>query len=156
MKKQHSVFLIFVLAAFTFGQQALWTTLENDELKCIPYNSVIEEVLEFYDLYEYYFDYTGYKSEKIMEIFFDYSNFEEEEYNLDNLNLENGIDENVAFACKIPKEGGSAIIVLCIDKNNFDMVVFSNVYDYGANNTYYGERENDRKRFQKWFKTLLD
>jgi hypothetical protein len=151
--------ILLVLTGFAFGQQALWSTVETVEnndtaknIKYIPYDSVTKEVLEFYDLYNFYFDFTGFNKEKLKEIYFKYSR-DKKDLKKD-LNWINDI-ERVVFALRTPIEGGSAIIVVCIDKDNFHMIVFSNVYDSGANITN-GDIEKERKRFEKWFKTLLN
>lgn len=147
MKIKVSTFLLLVLVVFAFGQQALWSTEENNKIKYIPYNNVTKEVLEFYDLYKFYFDFTGFNKEKFIEYF----KGEEKDWNWIY-----DIREKAVFALRSPIEGGSAITVLCIDKDNFHMVVFSNVYDAGANLTYNGEMGKDRERFERWFKTLLN
>ena len=151
MKKISFIFLLLILSAFAAGQLALWTTVKSDKIKNIPDENVTKEVLEFYDLYKFYFDFTGFTKEAFKEKFPQNFNREGENWNwLDD------IEERSVYALRTPIEGGSAIVVLCIDKNNFHMVIFSNVYDSGANMTYNGEIENERKRFEKWFKTLLN
>jgi hypothetical protein len=157
MKKMVFIAILLVLTGFAFGQQALWSTVENNDtaknndIKYVPYNNVTKEVLEFYDLYKFYFDFTGYNKEKLKETFLEYYNRDEKDWNWIN-----DIKERAVFALRTPIEGGSAIMVICIDKNNFHMVVFSNVYDSGANMTHNGDIEKERKRFEKWFKTLLN
>jgi hypothetical protein len=154
--------VLLVLTGFAFGQQALWSTMENNDtaknIKYIPYDSVTKEVLEFYDLYNFYFDFTGFNKEKLKETYLKYSSRDKKDLKEDlkeDLNWINDIKERVVFALRTPIEGGSAIMVVCIDKNNFHTIVFSNVYDSGANITY-GDIEKERKRFEKWFKTLLN
>jgi hypothetical protein len=151
MKKMSFIFLLLILSVFAFGQQALWSTVKNNKIKNIPDENVTKEVLEFYDMYKFYFDFTGFNKETFKEKFS--GNFKGDEENWDWIN---DIEERAVFALRTPIEGGSAIAVLCIDKNNFHMVIFSNVYDSGANMTYNGEIEKERKRFEKWFNTLLD
>ncbi len=144
-------FLLLVLTVSGFGQQALWSTVGNNDIKYIPYNNVTKEVLEFYDLYKFYFDFTGFNKDELKKIAIEKYNHDEKDWNWIN-----DIEERAVFAFRTPIEGGSAIILWCIDKNNFHMVIFSNVYDSGANMTYNGEMRSDRERFEKWFKTLLN
>ena len=72
MKKMVFVAILLVLTGFAFGQQALWSTVENNDttknndtvksnnMRYVPYKNVTKEVLEFYDLYKFYFDFTGF------------------------------------------------------------------------------------------------
>ena len=47
-------------------------------------------------------------------------------------------------------------MVLCIDKDNVDMVSYSNSIGKGVQATYNGDIESHRKLFEKWFKTSLN
>jgi len=102
-------------------------------------------------MFPYLNENSRFNKEKLKELFLEYYN-----YDLKDWNWINDIKESAVFALRAPIKGGSAIMVVCIDKNNFHMVVFSNVYDSDANMTYNGNIENDRNRFEKWFKTLLN
>jgi len=150
MKTTVLISLLLIVSTSAIGQQLLWSTVKKDDAKVIPYENVMKEVLEFYDLYQFYFDFSGYTKESFKEKLLEYSGFDKETWE-----FVERIEEKVSYAFRVPMEGGSAIFVLCIDKVNFHMVVFSNVYDSGANMTYNGEMEKDRERFIKWFKALL-
>lgn len=128
----------------TFGQQFLWTTDDSkEEIKFIPYNNVTDEVLELYDLYEYYYDFSGYTKESFFEEFKYFSEFSK-------------IKDKTVIAFKKPSDKGSLIYVISIDKDRVDMVGFTNALGSGLQPTYHGSVESHRKRFEKWFKTLLN
>jgi hypothetical protein len=149
--------LLFILSSFSFGQNALWSTVQPSDtvktkntLKYIPYDSVTKEVLEFYELYKFYFDFTGYNKKDFVKMVV--SQYKSDKKDWDWIN---DFDDKAVFALRAPIEGGSAILVLCIDDENIHMVMFSNVFDSGANMTYNSKIESDRNIFSKWFKTLL-
>lgn len=129
-----------------FGQQLRWTTIEGKN-NSIPYNKAQTEVLKLYDLYDYYYDETGYSKEAFLENFPENSEF---------LTGMEEIKENTMIAIRMHIDGGSAVMVMCIDEDNVHLVIFSNVNMANSNYTYNGDMTRDRKRFEKWFGSLLD
>ena len=144
MKKIVFITILLFSTAATFGQQILWSTDDSKEkIKYIPYEDVTKEVLEFHSLYTYYYDFSGYTKKAFYEKF-------------ENLGEFSKIKDKTVVALKRPSESGSFIYVIAIDKDNIDMVGFSNGGGTGAQETYNGENESNRNRFEKWFKTLLN
>ena len=142
--------ILMVLLQFSFigafGQQLLWATAEGNEDN-LSFEEATFKVLEFYDLYNYYYDETGYSKEAFLEKF------------PDNKELISGLNElegKAMAALRMHIEGGSAVLVMYVDENNIHLIIFSNVYMPNNISTYNGEMVRDRKRFEKWFGTLLD
>ena len=142
-----TVISLIGMVVATYGQQFLWSTKESNDLKYVPYSEATKEVLELYDLYNNYYDGAGFNKENFSEFF----GMDKKENNWIY-----DIEESMILAIRLHIDNGSAIMVMCIDENNVNMVVFSNVNMSGYNNTYNGEIEKHRVRFEKWFKTLLN
>ena len=116
-----TIFSVVLLALpfFAFGQ-ALWSTTEMESTKHIPYNRVIKEVMKFYDLYNYYYDQTGFSKKSFIEQYDD----DQKANWLINYELK---EEKEVNAHRMRIDGGSAIMVFYVDKNNVHAVIFSNV-----------------------------
>ncbi len=157
MKIKYIGFLIFLsmLSSTTFGQQILWSTT-NDTLsnKHISLDNVTKEVLEFYDHYEYYYDWAGFSKDGFIKSFegsksyknsstSKWSNFKKLLY---------GINQLTVFAFRTNSGEGSSVSIMCITKENVNMLVFSNTLEKNFNITYDSKRDD----FSKWFKTLLE
>ena len=141
------VMLFSLVSVCAFSQQAIWTTVKDTEIKYVALNNVTKEVLKFYDQYEYYFDFTGFDKDSFIKEF---------DNDPDGYNWIYDIDETTIVAFRVPGEsargGGSIVFVFCVDKNNVNMIAFSNTYDTGANMTH----QSRRSRFEIWFKTILE
>ena len=124
MKKLLITTLFIVLTTHAFSQQYLWSTIKNDSLpdKYVPLNEVTEKVLPYYEYYEYYYDLTGFTKESFIEQMgenpSDYQGFWSEAF-----------EEFTVIALKSNDGYGSAISIICIDKDNIDIVTFTNTLE---------------------------
>lgn len=150
MKK---ITLIFCLIGFTstaFGQQYLWTTIKDTDSKYVSMENVTDKVLEFYDHYQFYNDGSGYSKSRFFEFFEKFGDDSDGWKNFKNQISE--IEDLTVFAFRGNLGRGSVILVMCISKENVNLISFSNNYEQDAILTY----PTDREKFAKWFKTLLD
>ena len=153
MKKIGFIILLF-FATSAFGQQFLWTTAKkDDDTKYVPIEDVTDKVLEFYDHYEYYYDLSGYNKDGFFKTF-ESSQSHKDSNTFDEKMLKRKIyeiDTPTVFAFKGNLGKGSVILVMCVSKENVNLIVFSNNYDADVISTL-----SDREEFAKWFKTLLN
>jgi hypothetical protein len=141
MKKIGFFLCLIFLAVSAFGQQVLWSTSGEFDARIVPINNVIAEVLNFYEQYSYYYDYTGYNKATFIKEFGEDWDFI---YDIDTMSV---------YAFRAPMEGGgSGVLVMCLDRNNVNIVIFTNVWERGAINTF----GSNRGRFQNWFRTLIN
>ncbi len=154
MKKIGLTFCFGIFITTAFGQQFLWSTIKDTTSKYVPLDSVSSKVLEFYDHYEYYYDGAGYNKDGFVKSFegsqsyknsstSGWKNFKKKIYE---------IKELAVFAIRVNSGHGSVVMVLCVSKENVNMIVFSNTYEKDAISIIPYERE----KFAKWFKTLLE
>jgi len=145
MKKICLAIVILALAVSVFGQQALWTTeLSGDAPRYVTLPNVTKEVLAIYDQYSYYYDFTGYDKDTFINTFGD-----DWEWVYD-------INSKVALALRVNIEGGSAVYVICVDRQGVNMLAFSNVRDTGSGVKPTVTASNRRTQFERWFKTILN
>lgn len=139
----------FILTSSAFGQQSLWSTIkpENEKsgLKYVPLENVAKEVLTFYNQYNYYFDLSGYSKKRFIE---------ETGYGFDDWSMLNEINELTVFAFKTNMGRGSVIMVLCVSKDNVNLLLFSNDITLHENPQNTGSYKKDK--FIDWFTTLLN
>src|SRR5215469_7258656 len=69
MKKILFISIFSVLTFSVYGQQFLWSTVRGNDSKYVPLNNVTREVLEFYDQYRFYLDYSGFTKDRFIEMF---------------------------------------------------------------------------------------
>jgi hypothetical protein len=143
MKKIGFLSFFFILTISAFGQQFLWSTLSDKAERFVPINNVTREVLEFYDQYELYLDYSGFSKDRFIESF---------DYGFDDWSWLYDINELTVFALRSNSGRGSIVIVMCISKNNVNTIIFSNNYEPGCILTH----STDREKFSRWFRTLLN
>jgi len=154
MEKIRFIFCLIFLTSTAYGQQFLWSTVKDSTSKYVPIDSVSSKVLEFYDHYEYYYDGAGYNKDGFVKSFegsqsyknsstSGWKNFKKKIYEIKDL---------AVFAIRLNSGQGSVVMVLCISKENVNMIVFSNTYERDAIQIIPYERE----KFAKWFKTLLE
>jgi hypothetical protein len=63
------VFFIFISFS-AFGQQFLWSTDRNNSAeRYVSLNNVTREVLEFYDQYRFYYDFSGFTKDRFVDMF---------------------------------------------------------------------------------------
>ncbi|WP_396210369.1 hypothetical protein, partial [Flavobacterium sp.] len=60
MKKIQILCCFLFFNSIVFGQQILWTTIENTSSKYVAKENVANEVLSFYNHYRFYNDGSGY------------------------------------------------------------------------------------------------
>ncbi|OJY96992.1 MAG: hypothetical protein BGP13_25290 [Sphingobacteriales bacterium 40-81] len=154
MKKNGLSFFFIVFTSIAFGQQFLWTTFKDSATKYVPIENVTEKVLEFYDHYQFYFDGSGYSKDGFFKMFEASKSFKNSNASRwkDLKNKIYKIDSLTVIAFKSNLGQGSVILVMCISKENVNLISFSNNYEQDAILTY----STDRGKFSKWFKTLLD
>jgi hypothetical protein len=143
MKKIGFLFLFFILTVSVFGQQFLWSTLRDKAERFVPINNVTREVLEFYDQYELYLDYSGFSKDRFIESF---------DYGFDDWSWLYDINELTVFALRSNSGRGSIVMVMCISNNNVNTIIFSNNYEPGCIFTH----STGREKFLRWFRTLLN
>lgn len=137
-----------------YSQQLLWTTASDAKEKKIPKSQVINEILKQYDFYEYYVDATGFTREsftsKLKEGKGDKGATTSKDSKVDSRLA--GIKEPTIFAWKDNTGSGSLVIVLSVNGDNIDMLVFSNQIEFGSIST----SEYDRNKFSKWLKSIYN
>jgi hypothetical protein len=142
-------FLIFfsTLAFSAFGQQFLWSTVQDSDTRYVSLNNVIKEVMNFYDQYDYYYDFSGFDKNTFIDKFENNDDSWEWIYEIDSMTV-------IAMRTYIESiiGGGSAVYIICIDNDSIDLIVFSSVYDTGCTTTSSYRRD----RFQNWFRALLN
>jgi len=142
--KKFVFFSIFAVLSFSaYGQQLLWSTIDGNDSKYVPFNNVTSEVLTFYDQYELYYDFAGFSKERFIENF-DYG-FEDWEWLYE-------IEDPTVFALRSNSGHGSVVLVMCISQGNVNTIVFSNTVERDFRMTHRSEKE----QFSNWFRTLLD
>ncbi len=141
------LFVLLFSPALVFGQQILWTTtqvgkLKGSDVNLIPLESVTDKVLDFYDYYDYYFDLSGFSKDGLTEI------LKKDKRVGNSIQLDSMMVFNkpTAIAYKTNDGSGSIVAVLFIQKDNLDIIIFSNNIERGAINTM------DRDLFAKWLK----
>ena len=143
-------FIFFTLPIF--GQQFLWTTVEDTKAKYVKLKNVIDEVLVFYDQNKYYYNLPGLDKETFIEMIVGSIGVEGDSYFLENFKENiHKIKDPIVFASRIGLEPEPIILVFCICKENVSMIGFSNISEQDAIVT----SPENRKPFSKWFKRLL-
>ncbi|MCL2186704.1 MAG: hypothetical protein FWB86_12765 [Treponema sp.] len=140
-------FVIFTIITFSaYGQQFLWSTVRNNELRYVPINNVTREVLEFYEQYRYYLDYSGFSKDRFIEMF---------DYGFEDWEWLYGINELTVFALRSNNGQGSVVLVMCISRDNVNTLIFTNSYERGIINTY-SSISSERDKFSRWFRTIMN
>jgi hypothetical protein len=146
MKKIGILVCFLILTSSVFGQQFLWSTVRDTADRYVSLNNVTREVLEFYDQYKFYYDFSGFTKNRFIENF-DYG-FEDWEWLYE-------IEDLTVFALRSNSGRGSIVLVMCISKNNVNTLIFTNTSELGYNwiMTHGG---SSREQFSRWFRTLLN
>jgi hypothetical protein len=148
MKKNLFILCFLVLTSSAFGQQFLWSTVQDNKAeRYVPLNNVTREVLEFYDQYCMYYDFSGFTQDRLVE-HFDYG-FKDWQWFYD-------IKELTIFALRSNSGQGSIVIVMCVSKNNVNAIVFANNFQYDLGNSFMMTGAYRKEQFSKWFRTLLN
>ena len=146
MKKIGFIICFLILTSSVFGQQFLWSTVRDKAERYVPLNNVTREVLEFYDQYNRYYDFSGFSKERFIETF---------DYGFEGWEWLYEIEELSVFALRSNSGRGSVVLLMCISKNNINMLVFANNAELGFDYilTHGG---SSREQFSRWFRTLLN
>jgi hypothetical protein len=147
MKKIGFLTIFLVIAFSAYGQQFLWSTMKDREGRNVQLNNVTREVLEFYEQYKYYLDYSGFSKDRFIEMF-DYG-FKDWEWLYE-------IEELTVFALRSNDGRGSIVLVMIVSKENVNTLIFTNSIERGAMSTYNGSISSDKDKFTKWFRTILN
>src|SRR5690554_2028619 len=122
-----------MLPCYVFGQQVLWSTTEPVELKdssvnLVAINNVAEKVMEYYDFYNYYYDLTGFSKDGFKAF------LEQNAETANSIQWEPAMtfDEPAALAFKANDGRGSVVIVMLLQNDNIDLILFSSNRDQGA------------------------
>jgi len=145
--------ILFMLPCYAFGQQFLWSTMEPVELaetnvNLITIDDVNEKVMDYYDFYDYYYDLTGFSRDGFKAF------LEKNTETANSIQWDPAMTFNkpTAFAFKANDGRGSLVIVMLIQKENIDLILFSSNFEQGAKNATSAERH----KFTKWFSSFWD
>jgi len=161
--KKYTLFILLFVSLNSFGQQFLWTTNKNglypnSEMKVISKEDVLKKLLGYYETYRYYYDFTGYTRNGFFREVESSSWFNE----YDNKNWGefkksvSEINELTITGIKYNSGDGSNITILIINKDNFELINFSNEIKMGGISTYNGKFLDDKNRFIKFYRSLIE
>lgn len=143
--------ILLMLPCYAFGQQLLWSTTEPKELKdastnLITINNVAEKVMDYYDFYDYYYDLTGFSRDGFKAF------LEKNAETANSIQWDPAItfDEPTAYAFKANDGRGSLVIVMLLQNDNVDLILFSNEVGQGAVSAHSVEKE----KFTKWLSSF--
>lgn len=150
MKKSQILLCFLFFNSFVFGQQILWTTIENSSSKYIAKENVANEVLSFYNHYQFYNDGSGYTKSNFLNAIEKYGDKSEKWNSFKQTIMK--IENLTAFAIRSNTGYGSIVLVICVTKDNVNFVSFSNNYEEGSQMA----KGIDENEFSNWFQTLLN
>jgi hypothetical protein len=150
MKKIQFLCCFLFLNSIAFGQQILWTTIENTSSKYVPIENITYEVLNFYNHYRFYNDGSGYTKSNFLNAIEKYGDKSDKWNNFKQTILK--IENSTVFAIRSNTGYGSIVLVICVTKENVNFVSFSNSSERGSQLA----SGNDEKEFSNWFQTLLN
>jgi hypothetical protein len=161
LKSTFFLFLIFISIS-GISQQYLWTSNANEffantETKVITKNEIQNNILNYYQVYDYYYDLSGFTKQEFLKKF-ENSN----SYNFINKikwnNFTNSIyqSKEPTITCIKYNDGNSPIIMILIySKEKFDVILFSNKIESGFKSTYHSEDESNKRRFILFYESLI-
>lgn len=143
--------LLFLFPFFGFSQQFLWSTreigtLKNSDVKLIPITEVSRKVIDYYEFYEYYYDLSGFSRTGLEELLKKDKNIAK----TIQWDSKMTFDKPVGLAFKTNEGRGSMVVVMLLQKENIDVVLFTNEYGREAIVTH------DVDKFKKWFSSFWD
>ena len=152
-----------LLGSKVLGQQFLWTTNKkglypNSEIKVISKDDVQKKLLDYFELYDYYYDLTGFTKNGFYREIENSSWFNQND-NKDWGKFKNSISEINELTITSMKNNtleGSEITVLVINKDNFEVITFSNKMYKGFISTSNGIISDYKNRFIKFYKSLVE
>lgn len=138
-----NIFVIFfiLLPGIGFCQQFLWSTTKISDVKVIPLESVSEKIFDYYNTYQYYRDLSGFSKTGFEKFLNESPNFNK----LINWNSSLFFTDSAAFAFKGNNGNGSIITVVLVQKENVDVISFTNEYQPGYNHLI------SKDKFKRWF-----
>jgi hypothetical protein len=157
--KKFILVVFLIMSNTSFSQQFLWTTnnnglFPNSNIKVIPKEQVLDKILEYYEAYRYYFDLSGYTKAEFFntqgESFFantDWEMFKKSVFETRELTI---------TSIKSNSGSGSSILILISKKDNFEAIRFSNEGGRGAELTSQGRSDDYKKRFIKFYQSLIE
>ncbi len=149
MKKIQILFCFLFFNSIVFGQQILWTTIENTSSKYVAKENVANEVLGFYNHYRFYNDGSGYTKSNFLNAIEKYGDKSEKWNSFKQSILK--IENLTVFAIRSNTGYGSIVLVICVTKENVNFVSFSNNSESGSQLA----SGIDEKEFSNWFQSLL-
>ena len=105
MKKIGFIIWFVVLTSSAFGQQFLWSTVKDTTSKYVPLDNVTKEVLNFYDQYKFYYDFSGFSKDRFIKNI---------DYGFDDWKWLYDIKDLTVFALRSNAGRGSVGLVMCI------------------------------------------
>ena len=155
-------FLFLIAQTNVAGQQFLWTTNSNgmfakSDFKVISIDDVSEKLLEYYELYDNYYDISGFSKDgffKKFESSISYKYSDKAKW----IELKKAIlnEKNISISCLKFNEGNSSsVMVYIITKDNFDAIKFSNTSEQGRISTYNSNSDSEKQRFIKFYNSLI-
>ena len=142
------VFVFLLTFTNVSAQQFLWSTKQTESTKYVPLEEVTNEVLNFYNHYDFYYDGTGYSKAGFLKFFLKYDDKSEKSKVFKKMIQDT--QELTVIAFKSNSGKGSEVMVMCINKENVELIVFSNNWEIDAIST------DDASEFIKWFNGLLE
>jgi len=145
------LFILFMLPCYAVGQQFLWSTHEirrqlGSNVDIIPLSNVFDRVMDYYHFYDFYYDLTGFSKDG----FNDFLKKDVKTANSIKWDSTMAFDEPAAFAFKGNNGQGSHIVVILTQKENIDLLVFSNDGGRGAILT------SSKEKFDRWLSSFWD
>jgi hypothetical protein len=111
---------------------------------------VSNEILKFYDHYDFYVDGAGYNKDTFFKELAKYGG-NTKSWN-DFKNEIRKIEKLTVFAMRANSGKGSEVLVIFITKDNVNVLAFTNSYESDAQRSYPHKREE----FENWLETLKD
>lgn len=150
MKKHYFIFCYLIFSVSSFGQQFLWSTNNDTLSKHIPLEQVSDEILKFYDHYEFYHDGAGYNKDTFFK---EIGKYEGNSSSWNSFKNEiRKIEELTVFVMRANSGNGSEVLVLFVTKDNLNMLEFSNSYESDRIMTL----DYERDKFINWLETLKE
>jgi hypothetical protein len=153
-------FLLLLISSSAISQQFLWTTLKKGGLtksaiEVISKEQIPKKILNYYEVYNYYYDLSGFTKNEFLRTFETsswYTYINKSKW----VELKSSIDEDMIMCMKFNDGKGSSILVLIFEKDKIDAIIFSdNIFYGGYKNTYHAEIDSYKKRFIKFFESLI-
>lgn len=159
-----SIFIVILIFIRISGnsQQYLWTSNSNEffansETKIITKDEIHNNLLNYYQVYDYYYDLSGFTKQEFLRKF-ETSN----SYNFINKIKWNNFTKSIyltkepTITCIKYNDGNSPVIMILIySKEKFDVISFSNRIEGGFKNTYHSEDESNKRRFILFYESLI-